>query len=138
MMIGLKVASTDEYVDKLTKMIPAEVVAIYVPGLALVPPESKNGLLGWLITCFILVIIFRYYATAKSGTNGEPNWPLLGISLVSFLVWAYFLGGAFKAFQLQIEWVGQLGIMVWTAVAPLFYDGAQALKTRWTQPSTGP
>jgi hypothetical protein len=137
MKIGLKVSETDEYVDKLTKLIPAEVVAIYIPGLALVPEASKNGLLGWMITCLLLVVVFRYYATAKSTPTKGANWPLIGISLISFLVWAYYLGGPFKAFQVYLDWVGQLGVMVWTAVAPLFYDGTETLLKGRAQGSTG-
>ncbi|MCX6688899.1 MAG: hypothetical protein NTZ39_04290 [Methanoregula sp.] len=113
----------DTYVDKLVKLIPAEIVAIYLVGLGQIPkdlpPNQMIALPAWTFICFVLVIVTRIYYTKDPGIFA--NGKIVCISAISFIIWAYSLGGPFQAYNLYIPWIGSLMILVWTFIAPKIY-----------------
>ena len=115
--------SYDTYLEKLLKLIPAEIVALYLTGIGLVPqdlPENQKILLPiWVAFCFILVIVVRYKATSDQTT--PANWKLIAISSVAFIIWSYSLGGAYEAYNLYFPYLGSLAVLGWTAAAPILY-----------------
>jgi len=115
----------NEYVDKLVKLIPAEVVGIYVAGLAQIPKDLSNlstVLLIWIFICFLLVIGTRIFYTKDPGIFA--NWKIVIISAISFVIWAYSLLGQFQNISYYVSWIGALALLVWTFIAPKVYGDA--------------
>jgi hypothetical protein len=112
------------YLDRLIKMIPSEVISLYIIGSGLIPQEESVALLVWTVICLIGVICIRIYGTADPRRRLPPQWQSVSISSISFLIWVYSLGGVFKAFHLYVSYIGSLLILAWTFFIPLFYKGS--------------
>lgn len=114
-----------DYLERLLKLIPGEVVGIYLIGVGLIPTTYKiplttvPGLWGWTGICLVLVLIARAYGTA----DPKPQWLAVFVALVSFVIWVYTIGGPFAASGLYVSWLGSLLVLVWTFLVPYFYKG---------------
>ena len=136
--------SAKNYVDRLVKLIPAEIVAVYLAGKsgiqAAFPPSAAAGAqqgfisensywMGWTVFCFAAVIVVRAWATSDTKQNVKPEWPAVGIAAASFLVWVYSLGDAFARpkifFGLEHGiWEPLLAMLIvfaWTLIIPVVY-----------------
>lgn len=134
------------YVERLARLIPAEVLGIYLTFRGLAGPGSpqNNGgvtdspdlfALSWPVICFALVILSRIWGSRPPGTSvskalSTAQWPVVFISTVSFVLWVYATGDSF--FNLTIEdqrWISA-GVGVWTLIIPWFYRGTKAAGDR--------
>src|SRR6185437_16168556 len=55
-----------EYLARLVKLIPTEVVGLYMVGTGILQQTAKDDKVSWLvwaIICFILVIVVRVFGT---------------------------------------------------------------------------
>lgn len=111
-----------QYLDRLLKMIPAEVVGLYIVGNGFIPPDKAIGSVVWFVICLILVIIVRIYGTADGPGKPPQPFPVL-ISAGAFVIWVYSLGGPFAKYNLHIPYIGSLAVLVWSFVIPVFYQG---------------
>ncbi len=141
-------ASTPEpakdYVERLVKLIPAEIVAVYLAGKSGIqaafspsaPANASQGLIsenaywiGWTGFCFVMAIIVRAWATSDSQRGVTPEWPAVGIAAASFLVWVYSLGDVFARPKIFFGldhgiWEPLLAMLIvfaWTAIVPIIY-----------------
>ncbi len=114
-----------QYLDRLLKMIPAEVIGLYLIGSGVVPPDQPVGSMIWAGICLILVVMVRMYATAdRSKHKPKPPQPVsVLISSIAFVIWVYSLGGPFEKLNLYVPWIGSLAVLVWTFIVPRFYKG---------------
>lgn len=115
--------SIDEYLEKLMKMIPAEVVGLYLVGSGVVPEEEHAILLSWTVFCFAAVIVVRAIGT-RDPMGGPPQWGAVLISSVSFVIWIYSVGGSFRWYlgQHYEPYVGSLLVLAWTFLVPMVYS----------------
>src|SRR5262249_49940637 len=89
------------YLDRLMRMIPREVVALYLVGSGLIPKdESKWWLVVWTAVCLFGVFAIRMYGTRDPQAGKGPQWPSILIAAAAFVIWVYSLGGPFIAFEL--------------------------------------
>lgn len=119
--------SVNVYLEKLIKMIPAEVVGLYLVGSGVIPAGQGAYLLGWTLFCLIAVVAVRALGTRDVDAKKSPQWAAVAISTVAFLIWIYSIGGAFqiylgKGYQ---PFLGSLLVLAWTFVVPLFYNPAE-------------
>jgi hypothetical protein len=103
--------------DRLIKLIPSEVIAIYLAG-----KTFASGWIGiWAVVCLALVPIIRIW-----GTN-EPQkgvqWTTVIVSTVSFIIWVYAIGGMFLGVTLPDPGIAPAAVLIWTVVIPIFYKG---------------
>ena len=112
-----------QYLDRLLKMIPAEIVALYMIGSGMIPADRDIVLTIWACICFVLVIIIRIYGTADTQNNKPPQTIPIIISSVAFIIWVYSQGGPFARFNLYEPFIGSLAILFWSFVIPIFYKG---------------
>ncbi|HZZ78827.1 MAG TPA: hypothetical protein VFE62_09935 [Gemmataceae bacterium] len=87
--------TADRYKDRIVKLIPGEVVAVYlfVAGL-IAATDSEQVPQGPLLTVVFLVLLgltWPYLARVA----GVSNRLQLAISTVAFVVWVFSLGGPF-------------------------------------------
>jgi hypothetical protein len=112
-----------EYLERLMKVIPAEVVGLYVVGSGFIPQTATFGLVGWFAFCLVAAIIVRTFGNADPAKGLPPQPVPIAISVIAFVIWAYSLGGPFSAFGLWVPWVGSLLVLAWSFVIPYFYKG---------------
>lgn len=111
------------YLDRLLKMIPAEVLSLYVVGSGLIPPGEPLVLAIWAAVCLVGVICLRAYGTADPANSKPVDWIHVMISSVAFVIWVYTLGGPFIEYGLHVAYIGSLLVLAWTFFVPIFYKG---------------
>jgi hypothetical protein len=111
------------YLDRLLKMIPAEVVSLYWVGRGFIPADQPIVLTIWAVVCLVGLVLLRAYGTADMAENKPTDWVHVAISSVSFVIWVYSLGGPFAAFNLHVPYIGSLLVLAWTFFVPIFYKG---------------
>jgi len=116
---GVGVAATgDEYLARLIKLIPSEVIAIYLTGIQL----AKSWPGAWSFVCLILVIIARSFGTRDPGK--KLQWIAVAVSSVSFIIWIYAIGGQFFGLILSPNTgIPSVAVLIWTFLVPFFYKG---------------
>ena len=114
------------YLDRLMKMIPAEVVSLYLIGSGFIPAGKDGVLVVWAIVCLGAVLALRAYGTADLQAGQKPDWVHAVISMVAFAIWVYTLGGPFEAANIHEPYIGSLMTLAWTFFAPIFYKGPAA------------
>ena len=62
------------YLDRLMKMIPGEVVGLYLVGSGLIPKEQAIILLIWSAICLMGVIAIKAYGTADPVNVKPPSY----------------------------------------------------------------
>lgn len=109
----------DPFLTRLVKLIPAEVLAIYLAGIEL----SSNFPGIWSFVCLLLVVISRIWGTKENGM--EIQWLAVFVSSVSFIIWVYAMGNYFFDWRLPDSnaAIASLAVLVWTFVVPHFYKG---------------
>lgn len=122
-----KVSSSDEsvrdYFGRLVKMIPGEVISLYLVGSGVIPDGKPAALSIWTGVCLLAVIAIRIWGTTDVPKKLGPQWPVVLISAVSFLIWIYSIGGPFAAYGLAVPYVASLLVLGWTFFVPIFYKG---------------
>src|SRR5262249_52365356 len=118
-----------DYLDRLMKMIPAEVVGLYLLGNGAILAGQGTDLAFIICTviCIIAVVVVRIYGTTDSNAKNPVDWIHVAISSIAFLIWIYTLGGPsdpFVSFHLYQPWIGSILVLVWTFFVPIFYRGA--------------
>lgn len=126
-----------QYVERLARLVPAEVLGLYLTfrGLTAPPPSgSEPGrdafALAWPVVCLVLVFLSRIWGSRPRGTPlsralSTAQWPVVVISTISFVLWVYATGDNF--FHLTIEdprWIGA-SVGVWTMLVPWLYRGTE-------------
>ena len=109
------------YLDRLLKMIPAEVISLYLVGSGLIPEDQSIVLVVWAVVCLAGAVLVRVYGTADPVNNKPTDWVHVAISSVAFIIWVYSLGGPFAAYGLHVAYAGSLLVLAWTFFVPLFY-----------------
>jgi len=90
----------DDYVGRLLKYIPAEIVGFYLAAAGLISPSPGapyyNGL--WLVfgLGFILVPIYFWITTSR---QGKPAlWSQIILATIAYPIWVFAIGGPFTYF----------------------------------------
>ena len=136
-VVGLKEASVTSniketpYYERLIKLIPAEIISIYMIGKGVIPStqasSSETASWIWAGVCLLLLLFFRIKASSSSGKIADAQWPSVFISLISYLIWLYNMGGILDSmsFYEHYKYIGALAILVWTFLVPYFYKGEE-------------
>lgn len=112
-----------DYLGRLLKMIPAEIVGVYMIGAGFVPQANAIASAVWAVICLGLLVIVRVYGTADPKNGKGPQPVPVFIAVVAFVIWVYSLGGPFAKFDLHVPYIGSLAVLVWSFVIPIFYPG---------------
>ena len=111
------------YFERLMKMIPIEVVTLYLAGMTMIPEKQTVVQIIWAVVGLVGVFLARFFGTRESERNKPVDWVVLVLSCIAYLIWVYSLGGPFKSLGIFLPYVAGLLVMTWTFVAPFFYWG---------------
>lgn len=113
-----------DYLSRLLKLIPSEIVGLYMVGSGFIPEDQHVGAVVWAVFCFAMLIASRIYGTSDSAQNLPPQPVPIVLACVAFMVWIYWLGGPFTAYHMHVGWVGSLLVLAVSFIAPIFYKGS--------------
>jgi hypothetical protein len=99
----------DNTATRIAKLVPAEIVAGYVPLVAAAQSVGTDKDFQFKLACFALILGFILTPTylffaGKPGKN-VVKWINVVCSTIAFALWAYLLGGAFSMDQMK-EYIG--------------------------------
>ena len=112
------------YLDRMMKLVPSEVIGLYLVGGGFIPANQSLVLAIWAVVCLASVIAVRAYGTADPANQKSPDWIHVGVSSVAFVIWVYSIGGPFAAYGIAVPYIGSLLVLAWTFFVPIFYHGA--------------
>ncbi len=123
----------DDYLAKLAKMIPAEVVSFYIISTGAITAaegEVPKDALAWLVFGVgLLATALLAWITAKKDLTAakadfieqRAGWKTV-FTTFGFFVWVFALGGPFTQITGYFTVYGTLLMMIYTLLAPAFYD----------------
>jgi len=114
--VGAYAGPVDPWLTRLVKLVPAEVVAVYLAGRPLAAEKYAGD---WPVACLVLVVLVRAWGTAD---RRGPQWASVAISVVSFVLWVYAMGGRFLTWNVDVN-LAALAVLVWTTVVPVVWRG---------------
>jgi hypothetical protein len=117
-------AQGDPYLTRLVKLIPSEVITLYL-AFKTTAAGTVLEVSGWAAICLGLVILARAVGTYEKG-KGIQIMAVI-VSTVSFILWIYATNGYFPILgQIAQNNMGliSIGIGVWTFLVPYLYKGA--------------
>lgn len=112
-----------QYLDRLMRVIPGEVVGLYLIGSGFVPEGQRAGHIAWFAFCFTALIVIRVFGNTDPARNQQPQPVPIVLSVVAFVIWVYTIGGPFREFGMDVPWIGSLLVLAWSFVIPYFYKG---------------
>jgi hypothetical protein len=137
---GAATQALADYMERLIKLIPAEVLSVYLTVRGFWSPTDLTegtsrldrsqmegaGFIGWWpLICIVLLWISRAW-----GTRATPDWrtvqyvPIL-IATVSFIVWVLAMGHQIVGWHCDPR-LASTAVVVWIFLLPVFYNGSQA------------
>lgn len=136
---GKKPSSTEglkKYTDRLVRLIPAEIVGLYLGGKTAIAArfpsgaaadpntiltESKAWLL-WSLICLIAVIGVRSWATSDWSRDVPIEKGSVFIATISLVIWVYSFGDVFRiVFNVWDPLIATFAVLIWTFAVPAVY-----------------
>lgn len=114
--MGRSIENENSFLQVLLKLIPSEVIAVFIFIQGVMP----RVLLPHLVVALLLVAITPLYLRWASGVRSRPQ---LIISTLSLVVWIYAMGvGPFRFLRAPWyePWHGAVVLAVWTLLPPIF------------------
>ena len=111
-----QIKTTEEYLGRLLKLIPSEIIAVYMAIQGFIPAESAKW--GLTIISLVLIILTPFYL--KYTQKVEKNAQVF-VSSASFLIWVYAIGGPFVFWGIYQAWIGSAILLIWTTFIPQFF-----------------
>jgi hypothetical protein len=106
-------SNVSEYLQKILKLIPAEVVILYTTVLAIVGVNITGQFVVAGI-CLALVPLYLLFAT------GVKNTRQIIISTIAFAIYVFASGGPFIAMPWYQPWIPATILAIFTGVVPMF------------------
>ena len=113
----------DDYLGRLVKLIPAEVIALYL-GVKGSFNNEPTGLAVWGLVFLGLVIFVRVVATREPGKKIQLG--AVVTAAVSFIFWIYATKGSIIGLDGvfgEYTKYSSVAVSVWTFIVPYIYKG---------------
>jgi hypothetical protein len=120
-------ASADTYIDRLVKYLPADVIVIWI----LILNSSKSmsisqlPILLWFIVIVFLVLTFLWIIRTTSEPGKPPAVAQASLSTLGMLIIMVAIGPPFDTIPGYMPLYGQLFLITYTLITPLFIPGQQ-------------
>jgi hypothetical protein len=132
--MGRAIEQENSFLQVLLKLIPSEVIAVFVFIQGVMPRQ----LLPHLVVTLLLVAITPVYLSWAAGVRSRPQ---LVISTLSLVVWIYAMGlGPLRFVRPPFyePWHGAVALAVWTLVPPIFLARGDGEGTAARMPGKAP
>lgn len=113
-----------QYAKRLLKLVPAESLAFYLAGSALVPASADLVASIWFGIGILATIVVRLGLTQDREHGKGPQYGAVTLSTVSFAIWAYSMARPpFREVYEAAPYVSSLIVLTWTFFVPYVYRG---------------
>ena len=117
------------FLMNLVKLIPAEIVAMYII-LQTMVPATLVGYLFISVPLFILLPFYLIYAMKIKRVDQ------IALMTVAFVIWIFALGGPFIFFAWYEPWMASVLLAMFTLVPPMIYGYRAEVPTEMTAASS--
>lgn len=106
----------DEYADRLMKYLPGESVSVYLFVSGIIAANKGQFSLNtltwilWIVFISLLVLTFFYLLKVQKVTKYQQ----LAITLLSFIIWVFTLGGPFALYSWYNPVYGAIFLPIYT------------------------
>jgi hypothetical protein len=114
--VSRSIDKENSFVQVLLKLIPSEVIAVFIFVQGVMP----RLLVPHLVVALLLVAITPLYLSRAMGVRSRVQ---LVVSTISLVVWIYAMGAGplrFVRAPWYEPWHGAVALAVWTLVPPMF------------------
>jgi len=108
---------TDNYYNRLVKLIPAEAIAFYLALDGIASNMTNSDVLLWII--FLISIGATWFYIIKM-TNVRKFFQQFW-TVLAFCIWVFVIGGPFQQYEWYDENYGKLLVTIYTFFMPLVY-----------------
>lgn len=114
-----KQSSGDDYLGRLVKYIPAEIIGLYLATSRAIPTDAgkhQNEVGLWFVfgVTFAFTPIYMYAATSSRKRN--PLFSQVTLATIAFPVWVFAIGGPFESLSWYKGWESSI-ILIFVTVA---------------------
>ncbi|MBI2936716.1 MAG: hypothetical protein HYY22_00765 [Thaumarchaeota archaeon] len=110
----------DDYLTKVVKYIPAEIVATFVTLDGVLKVDATvPTFLYWLVFITLLIFTPLYTWRATKEKNLPPAYAQIAVSTASFAIWIFALGGPFNFIDWYKPIYGSVSLILFTLAPPL-------------------
>jgi hypothetical protein len=112
----------DDYGTKLLKLIPAEIVAVFITIDGIIRSADRTDAMPWIYWLVFVVLTLGTYLYVSRAADlpllSKPSWQAL-LSTISFVVWVFAVGGPFKDLNWYDPVYGAILLPLYTFLIPL-------------------
>jgi hypothetical protein len=114
---GLAAATTkDDYLTRLVKYIPSEIVGLYAAAAGVVPKveDKPDPAIWWVfVGCAVATPIYLFIATKDTPKKKGPLWVQVTLGTIAFPVWVFAMGGPFVLlpWYASKQWIASLVLL---------------------------
>ena len=121
-------AKVDNYLEKLMKYIPSEIVGawIAIQGIfangdrEVEAVNSSQNIFLWVILAFLSILTFFYIKQQTYEESKKTAIKQIIVSVIAFLIWAYAIGGEpFLSLEFYDSRYGAVFMILYTVTIPL-------------------
>lgn len=111
--------SGDDYLGRVAKYIPAEIVGLYLATSGAVPlgadgHERCSAL--WTVFAINFALVPFYFLFATTRNRKPPLWPQIILASLAFPVWVFAIGGPFRCLGWYQGWIASIVLAFVTVV----------------------
>jgi heme/copper-type cytochrome/quinol oxidase subunit 4 len=111
-----EIKTTEQYLGKLLKLIPSEIIAAYMVIQGFIPEDkTKWGLSAIALVLFIIPPLYLKFVQKVEKTAQ------IFVSTFSFIIWVYAIGGPFVFWNIHEAWIASAVLLLWTTFIPQFF-----------------
>ncbi len=108
--------SRDDYLGRLIKYIPSEIVGLYLFISDVIP--KKGGATDydalWIVFWVCCALTFIYMSVVTKPPGGKPLWIQVIIATMAFPIWVAAIGGPFVSLSWYQPWIASIVLAIAT------------------------
>jgi hypothetical protein len=117
--------SGDDYLGRLLKYIPAEIVGLYLATSRAIPPEpgphgTRPPTAMWVVFALNVVLVPIYFRFATTRDKKKQLWPQVILGSIAFPIWVFAIGGPFESLCWYKGWIASITLTFTTVVFGLY------------------
>jgi hypothetical protein len=117
---GDQQSAAKDYLEKISKLIPSEVLALWLGLVGLIPAVELPISKPWLYAgAFVLCLILTPFYLSAMADKGKPKLVHLIVSTIAFPFWAYSISGASVIPKQYSPALAGMLILIFTAISGL-------------------
>jgi hypothetical protein len=112
-------AAYDDYYSRLVKLIPSEIIALYLALDGIASAMKQKEILLWVV--FGIAVIGAWFYLGRLANVSKVVQRLL--TILAFALWVYVFGGPFAQLPWYDPGYGKLLLVVYTFFVPMLFKG---------------